>query len=65
MSDRLTERVRRALQLGKSAPAPRDHYLYVNMRDVGCNCGERCPDDRKLDREAWFKEHIGSLRVVS
>lgn len=47
---------------------PREHYLYVNMRDVGCNCGERMPtkceggpDERRAQREAWFAEHHASV----
>lgn len=51
----------------KDAPA-RDHYLFVNMRDIGCNCGERYRPEgiaarTREDREAWFADHL--TRVTS
>jgi hypothetical protein len=42
----------------------RSHYLFVNMRDWGCNCGAR-PDGRPVGTEdlrvAWFAEHMAEI----
>lgn len=40
------------------------HYLFINMRDIGCNCRERMPDPpeggmrTREEAQAWFDKHI-------
>ena len=51
--------------MGQSAEndASREHYLYINMRDRGCNCGARYHDAPR-DRAALEAVHAAHLASV-
>lgn len=44
--------------------APTSHYLYVNMRDIGCNCGVRFRGVvGKAERDAAFAVHMAEVET--
>lgn len=46
-----------------TTPTRRAHYLYVNMRDIGCNCGVRYRATSLDEAGRLHAEHLAAVRT--